>query len=108
MGLLLVSVLKAAVFLTALGVVVGFVLSYASKKLEVVHSEIISKLIAALPGINCGACGYGSCKAYAQAVSSGEVCTKCVPGKKEAADKLYQIMEEEKSLSCHNIDSGQK
>ncbi|HED03821.1 MAG TPA: 2Fe-2S iron-sulfur cluster binding domain-containing protein [Candidatus Fraserbacteria bacterium] len=42
-----------------------------------------------LPGFNCGACGYATCDAYAQALSGGQVVLNlCLPGGAPVRDRL--------------------
>jgi sulfite reductase (NADPH) flavoprotein alpha-component len=50
-------------------------------------------LMAAMAQLDCGACGY-VCKTYAEAIARHEEkeLTKCVPGGKETAKKLKEIM----------------
>ena len=48
----------------------------------------------ALPGANCGACGYSGCDAYAKALAEGK-CEKtnlCVPGGDKAAAELAAVL----------------
>ncbi|HBH12430.1 MAG TPA: electron transporter RnfB, partial [Clostridiales bacterium] len=57
------SVLKAVATLGGLGLGFGLILAFASK---VFHVEIDPKIIDvrnALPGANCGACGFPGCDA---------------------------------------------
>ncbi len=51
------------------------------------------RLMAAMAQLDCGSCGY-MCKTYAEAIARGEEqsLTKCVPGGKETAKKLKEIM----------------
>ncbi len=51
------------------------------------------RLMAAMAQQDCGSCGY-MCNTYAQAIARGEekALTKCVPGGKETAKKLKEIM----------------
>ena len=51
-----------------------------------------------LPMANCGACAYGGCAAYAEAVVGGKAdCNLCVPGGAETAAKIAEIMDMELS-----------
>jgi sulfite reductase (NADPH) flavoprotein alpha-component len=52
-------------------------------------------LMAAMAQLDCGSCGY-ICQTYAEAIASGEEksLTKCVPGGKETAKRLKEIMAE--------------
>jgi electron transport complex protein RnfB len=55
-----------------LGLVFGIVLSFAAKKFQVDVDERVANVRAALPGANCGACGYVGCDAFAEAVVAGK------------------------------------
>lgn len=45
--------------------------------------------------MNCGACGYSGCAAYARAIAAGEaVLDKCVAGGWDSREKIYRIMGE--------------
>jgi RnfABCDGE-type electron transport complex B subunit len=53
----------------------------------------IEEVEAALPGINCGACGYAGCAGYAEAVvDAGESMTLCAPGGAETARAVAAVM----------------
>ena len=47
------------------------ILAIASKVFAVKTDERLPKLVEALPGANCGGCGFAGCQAYAQAVLDG-------------------------------------
>ena len=51
------------------------------------------RLMAAMAQLDCGQCGY-LCKTYAEAIASGNETslTKCVPGGKETARKLKELV----------------
>ncbi len=67
---------------SAIGLVSGVVLSVASKIMAVPVDQKFLDLRALLPGANCGACGYASCDAYAQALADHPEVknTLCLPG----------------------------
>ncbi len=89
-------VLPAVILMGLLGIIFGLILAYASKKFEVKGSDNAVKLEEALPGYNCGACGYPGCSAYAEALASGEVTdvTLCKPGRQEVIDKINVVLKE--------------
>lgn len=76
----------------ALGFALGIMLAIASKKFAVQESNISKQILAVLPGINCGACGYPGCDGYAKALEKGAPTDKCIPGKKETEDKIKAIL----------------
>ena len=65
------EILYAVLVLGIMGAVFGAVLAIASKVFAVKTDERLPKLIEALPGANCGGCGFAGCQAYAQAVLEG-------------------------------------
>jgi len=77
----------------ALGVLFGIGLALASKFFHVVVDPRIEHVNDALPGVNCGACGYAGCEAYAEAVvKSGAAVNLCIPGAHETALNVAHIM----------------
>ncbi|NLF39568.1 RnfABCDGE type electron transport complex subunit B [bacterium] len=75
------------------GAVFGAGLAYASKKFAVVVDPRVEEVTKALPGINCGACGYPGCAGYAAAVVAGHAPpNKCVPGGAETARNVARLI----------------
>ncbi|MCL1964415.1 MAG: RnfABCDGE type electron transport complex subunit B [Firmicutes bacterium] len=87
------AILYAALALGGLGVLLGAALSFADRKFAVTVDERISRVRAALPGVNCGVCGYAGCDAFAQAIVDGETkASLCKPGGKRCASAIAEIM----------------
>lgn len=79
--------------MAVLGAVFGLGLAAASKKFAVHTDPRIEDVLEALPGINCGACGYGGCADYAEAVvTKGEASNLCMPGGPATAKGVAEIM----------------
>ena len=75
------------------GVLMGLFLAYASKKFEVEVDPKVEAILAILPGVNCGACGYPGCSGYASGVAlEGAKMTLCAPGGPKVAEKIGNIM----------------
>ena len=56
-------------------------------------NERLAEIRYALPGANCGACGYAGCDSYAEAVENGSAEPNlCAPGGKDTALKLSEIL----------------
>lgn len=92
------AILYAVAALGGIGVVFGAVLSFADKMFAVTVDERVANAREALPGANCGACGFAGCDAFAQAVISGEAkVTGCPAGGAKTAQALAEIMGEEAS-----------
>jgi Na+-translocating ferredoxin:NAD+ oxidoreductase subunit B len=86
-------IIVAAVVLGSLAVLFGVGLAIASKVFRVQQDARIERVEEALPGANCGACGFGGCSAYAQAVVAGKVGpSECTPGGMDVARAVADIM----------------
>jgi len=80
-------------FLGGLGVVVGVGLGIASKIFYVKVDKRISQVQDALPGANCGGCGYAGCAACAEAIVQGEAdVDACVAGGPSVHESVAKIM----------------
>jgi len=98
--MLLVSI----IVLSVLGMIFGIALSLASKVFHVEIDPKIEQIEEALPGVNCGACGYPGCSGYAKAiVMSGAEPTLCAPGGDVVAAEIAKIMGTKASKKERNI-----
>lgn len=87
------KILYAVLVLGAMGGLFGAVLAIASKVFAVKTDERLPLLVDALPGANCGGCGFAGCQAYAQAIIDGKAeIGLCAAGGGEAAKKMSEIM----------------
>ncbi len=86
---LMIPVLIVAV----VGLIAGLGLAVASKVMAVPVDEKTERLEHALPGVNCGACGFSGCSGYANALSKGETenVGLCAPGGDATAKELAEI-----------------
>ena len=83
------EILIAIAILGGLGLLFGLVLSAASKIFYVETDPRLDALNEALPGANCGGCGYAGCGGYAEAVLNGEAeIGKCASGGDECAQAM--------------------
>ena len=83
----------ALAILGGMGLIFGLVLAVASKVFAVETDPRLEELTEALPGANCGGCGYAGCAAYAEAVLKGQAeIGKCASGGPAAAEKMAKIM----------------
>jgi len=77
----------------AMGIVFGVLLVVISKVFAVKTDSRVKEITAALPGANCGACGYAGCADYADAiVNKGAAMSACLPGGGGAATAIGEIM----------------
>lgn len=105
-------IILPVLLLGGLSVLFGVILAYASKKFAVEVDPKIEQIIEALPGANCGSCGFAGCGGYADAiVNSGADVAGCAPGGPETAKKIAQIMGvvaeiKEKHIAVIHCQSG--
>ncbi len=87
------EILIAIGILGGLGLLFGLVLAVASKVFHVETDPRLDALNEALPGANCGGCGFAGCGGYAQAVLDGTAeIGKCMAGGNECAQRMAGIM----------------
>ncbi len=87
------GIIIAAVCVTAVGLFVGVFLGVAGKKFAVEVDEREDKILAVLPGANCGGCGQAGCAAMAHAIVTGAAPVNgCPVGGEPVADKIAGIM----------------
>ncbi|NJD00957.1 electron transport complex subunit RsxB [Candidatus Erwinia dacicola] len=83
----------AVLVLSALSLVLGGLLGYASRRFEVEEDPIVEQIDAILPQSQCGQCGHPGCRPYADAVgNNGELINKCVPGGEQTMLKLAALL----------------
>lgn len=86
------------------GLVCGLGLGVASEKFKVEVDEKELLVREALPGNNCGACGYPGCDGCAHAIAIGEAAvTQCPVGGKSCAEKIAGIMGVEAGETEHRV-----
>lgn len=87
-------ILLAVLLVAGIGILAGLLLAVLSKVMAVPVDEKAAAIEEALPGANCGSCGFSGCSGYAAALSSGA--TKetglCNPGGSEVAKKVASIL----------------
>lgn len=85
--------MKALVVMMFIGLLLGFGLSMASKIFYIKEDERFEKLMAMLPGYNCGACGYPGCSGMANAIVHKETDTlTCRPCKLEQRKAIVEYI----------------
>jgi Na+-translocating ferredoxin:NAD+ oxidoreductase RNF subunit RnfB len=86
-------VLFTALFAAALAFILGIALGFFREFFKVEQDPLAGLIRDALPGANCGACGYPGCDGYAAAVAAGSAETnRCSVGGSAAAEKLAALM----------------
>lgn len=75
------------------GLFIGIFLSVAGKYLKVETNPLVDEIIDALPGNNCGGCGFAGCSALAEAIAAGEApVSGCPVGGEPVAQNIAGIM----------------
>lgn len=88
------EILIPIIVLLVTGVLCALLLTVSSSVFGVQEDERAQQLRDALPGANCGACGFSGCDGYAKALSEGKTLKTnlCVPGGDGTAKELASIM----------------
>ncbi len=87
------SVWISLALLGGLGAIFGLLLAFAAMKFAVESDPRVDEIESALPGANCGACGYPGCRGVAEAIVEGRApATACPVGKAATAGKIAEIL----------------
>ena len=87
------DILTALLVVGVIGILAGVLLAVASHFFKVEEDETVKTVREALPGSNCGACGFAGCDSYAEAVANGKAeANLCVPGAATVAASLSEIL----------------
>ncbi len=87
------GILIAAGVIGGVGILVGLLLGRASRIFKVEENKTEQAVREALPGNNCGACGYPGCDGMAKAIAEGKAPVNgCPVGGPPVAEKIRQIM----------------
>lgn len=87
------GILIAAAVVGAVGIFIGLFLGYAGMKFRVEVDEKEEAVLAALPGNNCGGCGFAGCSGLAAAIAKGEApANACPVGGEAVATRISGIM----------------
>jgi RnfABCDGE-type electron transport complex B subunit len=87
------NIILATVSLGGMGLLFGAGLAYTSQKFAVEIDPRAIKIREALPGANCGACGYPGCDGFSNAIIAGKAkANGCPVGGAETTSKIAEIM----------------
>ncbi|MCI8441858.1 MAG: RnfABCDGE type electron transport complex subunit B [Provencibacterium sp.] len=87
------SFILPVVIVTIIGILLGLMLSFASKFFAVEVDERVVKVREALPGANCGGCGFAGCDEYAAKIAAGEAAPNlCTPGGAATARQISEVL----------------
>ena len=86
-------IIIAVLIVGGLGLLCSLLLVVATHFFRIKEEEKFIKIREALPGVNCGACGFTGCDQYAKALSVGEAEPNlCIPGSTSVAKTLSEIL----------------
>ncbi|MBC7190365.1 RnfABCDGE type electron transport complex subunit B, partial [Candidatus Aerophobetes bacterium] len=86
-------IILSTVSMGALAAFFAVMLSIAHSRLKVEEDPRINQIEEELPGVNCGACGFASCHALAEAIVKGEAeVNSCLAGGSAVAEKISRIV----------------
>ena len=89
----LTGILAAAAVVCVVGIFVGLFLGVAGIIFKVKVDEREEAVLAALPGNNCGGCGYAGCSGLAAAIVKGEAAVNACPvGGESVGKKIAAVM----------------
>lgn len=87
------DMLKALISLGGLGFFLSTILAIAYAKLAIKVSLKEKQILDALPGLNCGACGFAGCEGYAASLAKGGTeIGLCPVGGAELVNKLSEFL----------------
>lgn len=90
---MITGILTAALVVGLVGIFIGLFLGVAGIKFKVEVDEKEEAILAALPGNNCGGCGYAGCSGLAAAIAKGEAPVNACPvGGEPVGQKIAAIM----------------
>jgi Na+-translocating ferredoxin:NAD+ oxidoreductase RNF subunit RnfB len=85
-------ILISALFALALAFILGLALGFFRQFFAVPQDPLVEQIREALPGANCGACGFPGCDGYAGAAARGEAdINRCTVGGPETAQRLAAL-----------------
>lgn len=94
------QILYAAAALGGVGIIFGTLLALAARFFAVQTDPRVEEVREALPGANCGACGYAGCTNFAEAVVEGNApANGCIPGGSDSAAAIAEILGQEVTAS---------
>lgn len=85
--------LEPILIFAAMGILFGVLLVVLSKVFAVETDQRVTDITEALPGANCGGCGYAGCADYADAiVHKNAPMNRCLPGGDAVATAIGSVM----------------
>jgi electron transport complex protein RnfB len=87
------TIFTAILTITALALVAGLGLSFASHRLPADSGEIVERVNSLLPQTQCAQCGFPGCRPYAEAIVAGDASINlCPPGGDDTIRRLADLL----------------
>jgi len=87
------SILYPILSVGGLALLLGAVLGFSARKFAVETDPNVDKIFGALPGVNCGGCGFPGCAIFAERVAMGSAnYNGCPPGGTAAAKEIAGVL----------------
>ncbi|MCQ2182925.1 MAG: Fe-S cluster domain-containing protein [Bacteroidales bacterium] len=88
------TIIWTIAILTGLGLILALILYWVAKKFKVEEDPRIDEVEKAMPGANCGGCGYAGCRAFADSAVHASNLDKhfCPVGGNETMKKVASIL----------------
>jgi electron transport complex protein RnfB len=85
--------LTAIIAITAMALIFGLLLGFASIKFKVEGDPIADQIDKLLPQTQCGQCSFPGCRPYAEAIAAGEAdINRCPPGGEATIADLAELL----------------
>ncbi len=102
--MIITGIFTATAVVAVVGIFVGLFLGVAGIKFKVEVNEQEEAVLSALPGNNCGGCGYAGCSGLAKAIATGKApANACPVGGAAVGDKIAAIMGVESQGSARMV-----
>ena len=101
---MVLGVIIATVIVGVTGCLIGFFLCFSSFNFKIDVDERETAVLEALPGNNCGGCGYAGCSGLASAIVKGEApVNQCPVGGEPVGKEIASIMGVDAGVSVHKV-----
>lgn len=104
MNMILISIISVG----GLAAIFAVFLSIANQRFKVEEDPRVEMVIGQLPGVNCGACGFASCRVLAEEIVEGKTSVDtCAAGGNDTVQKIAEILGVESEASEKEVASLQ-
>jgi len=98
------AIIISVLCIGGVGLFIGVFLGIAGNHFKVDSDPREDEILAVLPGINCGGCGYAGCASLAAAIVTGKApLNGCPVGGNEVAKKVGKVMGESVEMSIKKV-----